>query len=83
MPGSLPDDNSYRHCKHNQDSVTTISILNGEVIVTCYSGRQFVSVASYVCSEGYQPNVSSSVRVCRDNGTWSGTTIACGKYLLV
>ena len=47
------------------------------VNVTCYSGRQFVSVASHVCDEGYQPNATSSVRVCRDNGLWSGTIIAC------
>ena len=43
-----------------------------------------MSVASYECDEGYQPNVSSNVtssvfRVCRDNGMWSGTTIACGE----
>ena len=49
---------------------------HGVINVTCYSGRQFVSVASHVCDEGYQPNVTSSVRVCRDNGLWSGTTIA-------
>ena len=40
-----------------------------------------MSVASYVCNEGYQPNVTSSVRVCRHNGTWSGAIIACGKQL--
>ena len=41
---------------------------HGVINVTCYSGRQFVSVASHVCDEGYQPNATSSVRVCRDNG---------------
>ena len=45
-----------------------------------------------MCDEGYQPNVSSNVtfsisRVCRDDGTWSGTSLACGEqytlYLIV
>ena len=40
-----------------------------------------MSVASHVCDEGYQPNATSSVRVCRDNGLWSGTNIACGEWL--
>ena len=40
-----------------------------------------MSVASHVCNEGYQPNATSSVRVCRDNGVWSGTIIACGEQL--
>ena len=38
-----------------------------------------MSVASYVCDEGYQPDVNSNVRVCRDNGVWSGSAIFCGK----
>jgi len=80
-PNTLPDSNNYPPCQHNQDTVTTIAIPNGEISVTCYNGRQFVSVASYVCSQGYHPNVSSSVRVCRDNGAWSGTIIACGEQL--
>ena len=41
-----------------------------------------MSVASHVCDEGYQPNATSSVRVCRDNGLWSGTTIVCGEWLI-
>ena len=53
---------------------------HGVISVTCYSGRQFVSVASHVCDEGYQPNATSTVRVCRDNGLWSGTTMVCGEY---
>ena len=73
-----PPDDSYPQCQQNRDTVTTITIPNGIVNVTCHSGRQFVSVASHVCDEGYQPNATSSVRVCRDNGLWSGTTIVCG-----
>ena len=80
IAGPLPDEN-YPQCQSNQDTVTSITIPNGVVNVTCYSGRQFVSVASHVCDEGYQPNATSSVRVCRDNGGWSGTTIACGEWL--
>ena len=71
----------FPQCQQDQDIVTSITIPNGVVNVTCYSGRQFVSVASHVCDEGYQPNATSSVRVCRDNGLWSGTTIACGERL--
>ena len=74
-----PPDDIYPQCQQDQDTVTSIAILNGVVNVTCYSGRQFVSVASHVCDEGYQPNATSTVRVCRDNGVWSGTTIACGE----
>ena len=80
MAGPFLDDN-YPQCQQDQDTVTSITITNGVVNVTCYSGRQFVSVASHVCDEGYQPNVTSSVRVCRDNGLWSGTTIVCGEWL--
>ena len=78
--GGPPPDDNYPQCQQDQDTVTSITIPNGVVNVTCYSGRQFVSVASHVCDEGYQPNVTSSVRVCRDNGLWSGTTIVCGEY---
>ena len=42
-----------------------------------------MSAASYVCSEDYRPNVTPSVRVCRDSGEWSGTTIACGEQLVL
>ena len=78
-----PPDDKYPQCYQDQDTVTSITIPNGVVNVTCYSGRQFVSVASHVCDEGYQPNVTSTVRVCRDNGLWSGTTIACGEWLIL
>jgi len=75
-------DDIYPQCQHEQDTVTSITLPNGVVNVTCYSGRQFVSVASHVCDEGYQPNATSSVRVCRDNGLWSGTIIVCGEQSL-
>ena len=74
-------DESYPQCQPDHNTVTSITIPNGVVNVTCYSGRQFMSVAYHVCDEGYQPNVTSSVRVCRDNGLWSGTIIACGEWL--
>ena len=80
-PGSSTDDN-YHQCQQDQDTVTSIAIPSNRVVnVTCYSGRQFVSVASHVCDEGYQPNATSNVRVCRDNGLWSGTNIVCGEWL--
>ena len=80
MAGPTLDD-SYPQCQQDQDTLTSIIIPNGVVNVTCYSGRQFVSVASHVCDEGYQPNATSSARVCRDNGLWSGTNIVCGEWL--
>jgi len=76
-------DDKYPQCQQNQDTETSIAIPNGVVNVTCYSGRQFVLVASHVCDEGYQPNATSTVRVCRDNGGWSGTNIACGEWLIL
>ena len=79
--GGPPPDDNYPQCQQDQDTVTSITIPNGVVNVTCYSGRQFVSVASHVCDEGYQPNATSSVRVCRDNGLWSGTNIVCGELV--
>ena len=74
-------DGNYHLCQQDQDTVTSITIPNGVINVTCYSGRQFMSVASHVCDEGYHPNTTSSVRVCRDNGLWSGTTIVCGELV--
>jgi len=76
-----PRDDIFPQCQQDQDTVTSITIPNGVVNVTCYSGRQFMSVASHVCDEGYQPNATSTVRVCRDNGLWSGTNIVCGEWL--
>ena len=38
-------------------------------------------MASHVCYKGYQSNITTSVRVCRDNGLWSGTIIVCGEGL--
>ena len=80
MAGPPPDGN-YPQCQQDQDTVTSIIIHNGVINVTCYCGRQFVSVASHVCDEGNQTNATTSVRVCRDNGLWSGTTIVCGEWL--
>ena len=80
MAGPSPDD-IFPQCQQDQDTVTSITIPNGVVNVTCYSGRQFMSVASHVCDEGYQLNATSSVRVCRDNGVWSGAAIVCGEWL--
>ena len=79
--GGPPLDDIYPQCQLNQNTVTSITIPNGVVNVTCYNGKEFVFVASHVCDEGYQPNATSSVRVCRENGLWSGTTIACGEWL--
>ena len=78
---ATPSDDNYPQCHQDQDTVTSITIPNGVVNVTCYCGREFVSVASHVCDEGYQLNATSTVRVCRDNGLWSGTNIVCSEWL--
>ena len=79
--GGSPPDDKYPECHQDHGTVTSITIPNGVVNVTCYSGRQFVSVASHVCDEGYQATATSSVPVCKDNGLWSETNIVCGEWL--
>ena len=49
--------------------------------VAYYSGTTAGSTACFVCDESseYAPNTSTTTeRVCRSNGTWSGSAIACG-----
>ena len=40
------------------------------------------SRACFVCGEdsGYGSNTTSIVRVCQNDGTWSGTPITCGTF---
>ena len=49
--------------------------------VAYYSGITAGSTACFVCDESgeYALNTSTTTeRVCRSNGTWSGSAIACG-----
>ena len=48
--------------------------------VAYYTGTTPGSSACFVCDEssGYEPSASINERVCRSNGTWSGSAIMCG-----
>ena len=54
--------------------------------VAYYTGVTPGSRACFVCDEssGYAPNITiTSERVCRSNGSWSGSPIICGMYIYV
>ena len=60
---------------------TTLNI----VTVAYYNGTTSGSMACFVCDEsgGYAPNTTTTAeRVCRSNGTWSGSPIVCGMLLV-
>ena len=48
--------------------------------VAYYTGTTPGSSACFVCdvSNGYELNTVTNERVCRSNGTWSGSAIMCG-----
>ena len=46
----------------NQNRQSLCVYTDGNAIVTCYGGRQFVSV----CAEGYQPSTTSCVQSCAE-----------------
>ena len=58
---------------------TTLNIAT----VTYLTGTTPGSRACFVCDEdsGYESNTTSSVRVCQNDGTWSGNPITCGTFL--
>ncbi len=35
------------------------------------------SIATYMCSEGYNLTEGSETRLCQSNGSWSGTAAIC------
>ena len=51
--------------------------------VAYYRGTTAGSTACFVCDEdsGYEVNATINERVCRSNGTWSGSPIICGTLL--
>ena len=55
---------------------TTLNIAT----VAYYTGTTPGSSACFVCDEssGYELNTVTNERVCRSNGTWSGSAIMCG-----
>ena len=52
-------------------------LANGEVI---YNSTVYRSVATYSCQYGYKL-VGVSVRICRENGQWSGEKPVCESEL--
>ena len=58
---------------------TTLNIAT----VTYLTGTTPGSRACFACDEhsGYETNTTSSVRVCQNYGTWSGSPITCGTFL--
>lgn len=63
-------------CTTFGNSVAGIHIEYG---VVCYSGTAINSMAVYICDQGYLPSTIAGVRVCRNDGTWSGSTTVCSK----
>ena len=55
------------------------TILN-TATVAYYTGTTAGSSACFICDEdsGYELNATVHERVCRSNGTWSGSMIMCG-----
>lgn len=52
--------------------------------VAYYTGTTAGSSACFACDEdsGYELNATIHERVCRSNGTWSGSKITCGMLFL-
>ena len=50
------------------------------VTVAYYNGTTPGSTACFVCDEsnGYEPNIATTNRLCQRDGTWSGSLILCG-----
>ena len=53
--------------------------------VAYYTGTTAGSSACFVCDEdsGYELNATIHERVCRHNGTWSGSMIMCGMFIFL
>ena len=80
----LNDAAQYASCDAGYvgSAVLENTILN-TATVTYYTGTTAGSSACFVCDEGsgYELNATFHERVCRSNGTWSGSTIICGMLI--
>ena len=81
----LEDAAQYPNC--NDSSVGSVVLQDttlNTATVAYYSGTTAGSAACFVCDEssGYAPNTTTNERVCRSNGTWSGSPIVCGMLLV-
>ena len=72
----------YQSCDdRNVGSVLLVNTTLNTATVAYYSGTTSGSTACFVCDEssGHALNTSTTTeRVCRSNGTWSGSAIVCG-----
>ena len=61
-------------------NVVLVNATLNTATVAYYSGTTPGSSACFVCDEssGYELNTVTNERVCRSNGTWSGSAIMCG-----
>ena len=62
-------------------SVVFVNTTLDTATVAFYSGTTAGSTACFVCDESseYAPTTTTTAeRVCRSNGTWSGSPILCG-----
>ena len=77
----LNDAAQYASCdaRYVGSAVLEDTVLN-TTTVAYYTGITAGSSACFVCDEGsgYELNTAVHERVCRSNGTWSGSTIMCG-----
>ena len=81
---SVLNTSAARYPSCDRRSVGTVVLMNttlNTATVAYYSGTIAGSTACFVCDESseYAPNATTTTeRVCRSNGTWSGSPILCG-----
>ena len=84
----LNDANTAQYPTCNNSSVGSAVLRNttlNTATVAYYTGTTPGSMACFVCDEssGYAPNVvAATERVCQNDGTWSGSLITCGTYVI-
>ena len=77
----LNDSAQYPSCDAGRvGSVVLRNTTRNTATVAYYTGTTPGSSACFACDEssGYEPSASINERVCRSNGTWSGSAIMCG-----
>ena len=77
----LNDSAQYPSCDAaGVGSAVLVNTTLNTATVAYYTGTTPGSSACFVCDEssGYELNTVTNERVCRSNGTWSGSAIMCG-----
>ena len=81
---SILNTSAARYPSCDDRSVGSVVLRNttlNTATVAYYTGTTPGSTACFVCdkSNGYEPDTTTTAeRVCRNNGTWSGSPILCG-----